>query len=119
MCAWLVAIRPFRTCSNLYLNITNEISLIIIFVALFLFNIAAKSDQLMIYSYEIGWALIALVLIAILQSWGFLLPIFCKAIKKKCCPKTNKQEEEDGKTALEVKESKTTITRNTSMNEYR
>ena len=92
MSIWLLTVRPFKTFTNLYLNITNEIILIIIFAALFILNIAGPSDKIMAYSNEIGWALIALVSFAILQSWGFLLPIFYSTIRKKCSSKQGKEE---------------------------
>ena len=78
---WLLIIKPFRTNSNLYINTLNELILILIFSILYLLE---TNDKLFRYANQIGWVLISLVSLAILQSWIIMFPLMVKIIKRKC-----------------------------------
>ena len=69
---WLLIIRPFRTTLNLYINESNELILILIFSILYLLE---TYDKLIRYANQIGWVLINLVGLAILQTWIIMFPI--------------------------------------------
>ena len=88
---WLIAIKPFKTTSNLYINISNEITLVIICTALYLLEQFKK--LLFQHAIIIGWVLIALVCFAILQCFIIMFPIFIKLLKNKFCKKKKTDEE--------------------------
>ena len=91
MALWLLIVRPFLTKSNLYINASNELILILI---LFILYLLETNDKLVRYANEIGWLLISLVGLAILQSWIIMFPLMVKIIKRKCCGKKEKEEVE-------------------------
>ena len=89
---WLIAIKPFKTSSNLYINISNEITLVIICTALYLLE---QFEKLFQYAIIIGWVLIAIVCFAILQCIIIMFPIFIKILKNKFCEKKETVKDED------------------------
>ena len=92
MLLWLIFIRPFKTPQNLYINISNELILIIIFCTLYFLE---TNKGLFPYSNNIGWGLISLVCLAILQCWLIMFPLLIKIIRNKCCPKRKSGDEQN------------------------
>ena len=93
MVIWLITIKPFKTTSNLYINLSNEIILVIIFTALYLLE---QFDELLFqHATIIGWALIAIVCFAILQCLIIMFPILIKIMKNKFCKKKETEEENE------------------------
>ena len=92
MALWLVIVTPFRSRSNLYINISNEFILVVIFLILYLLH---KLNDLLEYANYIGWVLIGLVCCAILQSWIIMFPLAVKIFKKKCCSEKKENENDN------------------------
>ena len=84
MALWIICVRPFKSKANFYINFSNEIFLMTIFLTILLFQYL---DWLFPYSSEIGWVLISLVCLAILQAWILLLPVIIKVFITKCSKK--------------------------------
>ena len=91
MAIWLIAIRPFKTTSNLYINICNEIILVLVFATLYILE--EFSEMLFKYSDYIGWALIGIVCFAIFQCWMIIFPLLIRIMRNKFCKK-NKTEDD-------------------------
>ena len=104
---WLIAIRPFKTTSNLYINIFNEIALVIICTALYLLE---QFEKLFQYAIIIGWVLIAIVCFAILQCIIIMFPIFIKILKNKFCKKKETDKEYKDEEINDLQINGTTVT---------
>lgn len=79
MLVYLVAVRPFTEPHISAINVYNEIVLLISFTAVLLMNVQELSDSTI---NNIGWALIALILISLISLWVVTAPEVYKAVRE-------------------------------------
>jgi hypothetical protein len=79
MLLYLIICKPFASASNNILNIINEIILLSVFASLLGIDYASIATNTI---FDLGWCLVALVLLSLLTTWVLLLPSIAKEALK-------------------------------------